>query len=33
MPKQTMPVFYVIKTKFKPKATVQKKRNKDFLIW
>ena len=31
MPKQTMPVFYVNKTKFKPQATVQKS-EKRFLI-
>ena len=30
MPKQTMPVFYVNKTKFKPQATVQKSEIKIF---
>ena len=32
MPKQTMPVFYVNKTKFKPQATVQKSEIK-ILNW
>ena len=30
MPKQTMPVFYVNKTKFKSQATVQKSEKKIF---
>ena len=30
MSKQTMPVFYVNKTKFKPEATVQKSEKKIF---
>ena len=30
MPKQTMPVFYVNKTKFKPQVTVQKSDEKIF---
>ena len=30
MPKQTMAVFYVNKTKFKPQATVQKSEAKIF---
>ena len=28
MPKQTMPIFYINKTKFKPQATEQKKKKK-----
>ena len=32
MAKQTMPVFYVNKTKFKPQATVQKSETK-FFNW
>ena len=32
MPKQTMPVFYINKTEFKPQATVQKSEIKIFNL-
>ena len=32
MPKQTMPVFYINKTKFKPQVTGQKRLKKDFSL-